>query len=92
MSWSASTNGYVPKDEVRAKVVQYMNDHAEYFREPEVKGQVATALNVVEAIVESGAIGSPANLSVNISGHANPDHQPREGWSNDTITVAVSAG
>ena len=45
------------------------------------------------ALIESGAYGDPKDpeigFSVNLSGHANPDHKPYEGWANDCVTVSV---
>lgn len=29
-------------------------------------------------------------VSVNVAGHANPDHAPREGWSNETLSISIS--
>lgn len=30
-------------------------------------------------------------VAVSISGHANPEHKPRDGWANNTVTVSVTA-
>ena len=29
-------------------------------------------------------------FTVELSGHSNPDHEPREGWENDTITIRIT--
>lgn len=43
-------------------------------------------------LVESGVVGgSPDHrFNVSLSGHANPGHEPTEGWSNDAVTISIS--
>lgn len=36
-------------------------------------------------------MGSPDAVRVAISGHANPGHAPREGWSDEHLTISVAA-
>jgi hypothetical protein len=39
----------------------------------------------------AAAIGRPDDeLVVTISGHANPDHAPRDGWADEFISISVS--
>lgn len=41
-------------------------------------------------LITSGAIGRVgAKFTTLLSGHANPEHEPREGWANDCITVSI---
>lgn len=55
---------------------------------PHVVEAVRAAKMAAVAILRSGAVGwGPARVS--LSGHANPDHRPVAGWSNDTIGVSV---
>lgn len=56
---------------------------------PHVAEAVNTARRAAIDIVRSGAVGF-GNARVNLNGHANPDHKPVEGWTNDTITVTVT--
>jgi hypothetical protein len=50
--------------------------------------QVEAALTAAQALLDSGAVGTGACL-VSLSGHANPDHAKRKGWSNDRIVITV---
>lgn len=58
---------------------------------PEHKQQYAKALLAVTELIDSGALGDPGGkYSFNVSGHANPDHQPAPGWANDSLTISIS--
>src|SRR5512142_3484513 len=57
---------------------------------------IQTAKMMVINVLASGAVtGSHVDeplrhgISVSISGHANPGHDPAPGWSNDSMTVSV---
>lgn len=66
--------------------------------EPDPSMEVAPvfrlARGVADVIVQSGHVGDPDRFLFNIalSGHVNPNHEPRDGWANDTVTVNVSQG
>jgi hypothetical protein len=51
--------------------------------------QFEAALSAAHGILASGAVGTAA-CSVTMSGHANPNHEKRPGWSNDAIVVSIS--
>ena len=51
--------------------------------------QFDAALTAAQGILASGAVGHTA-CSVTLSGHANPGHEKRPGWANDTIVVSIS--
>jgi hypothetical protein len=51
--------------------------------------QVKSAHAAAKAIIDSGCVGS-GPYYVGISGHANPEHKPREGWANDSVYVSIS--
>jgi hypothetical protein len=59
---------------------------------PESVEQVDAAKYAAKQLVESGAVGSGGKRVFNVflAGHANPGHEPRDGWSNDTVTVSIS--
>lgn len=42
------------------------------------------------AIATSRALGGADLVYVSLSGHVNPLHAPRDGWSDDTVTVTVT--
>lgn len=52
--------------------------------------QYAAALVAAAEILVSGTVGSPNKKYLfNLSGHANPDHEPVEGTSNDFVTIGI---
>jgi hypothetical protein len=56
----------------------------------EVVEQVDQAKAMANFIIESEVVGSPDKVfSVSLSGHANLNHEPKEGWANDMISVQV---
>lgn len=57
----------------------------------QVQEQMSVAADAATKIIASGAVGGPGKeYHVFVSGHANPDHKPAEGWANDGVTVSVS--
>lgn len=57
---------------------------------PWIDEQLAAAKAAVKAIVASSAVGdSTCSYSATMSGHANAEHEPTEGWANDCLTVIV---
>jgi hypothetical protein len=48
----------------------------------------SAAIRAATVIVEGGHVGRGL-VGATLQGHANPDHQPRAGWSNDQITITV---
>ncbi len=57
---------------------------------PECKDQVLAAIDAAAAIRDSGCCGSSCDFHITLSGHSNPNHEKREGWANDVVTVAVA--
>lgn len=56
----------------------------------EQEQQFTAAMNAARALLD--VVGRPEDeVSVSLSGHANPDHGPRDGWANETITITVRA-
>lgn len=53
--------------------------------------QMARAREAAGLLVHSDVVAdSGRDVTVTMNGHANPDHAPREGWVNDSITVTVT--
>lgn len=53
--------------------------------------QIELAKMLALAIVQDGCVGDEdQHFYVSLSGHANPEHQPTEGWANDCVSVSVS--
>lgn len=81
MSWSAS--GTADNGEVEIALPGGLS--------PDAMDQAMVASAAVQDIVKSGALGDPsAKYYVSMSGHANPDHEPVAGWSNDSLYISIS--
>ena len=58
---------------------------------PEVATQFDQAVKSVNYLIQSGVLGSPnGKYNIFLSGHANENHQPKEGWSNDSVTISIT--
>lgn len=54
----------------------------------EVREQVECAIQAAQHLL--AGIGAAGAVTVNLSGHANPGHEPDPAWSNDHISVSVN--
>lgn len=52
--------------------------------------QIEAAIYVTSQLLAAGGFNNAKEVSVSISGHANPEHNTRSGWSNESITVTVA--
>lgn len=54
--------------------------------------QFGHASEAAAEIIDSGVLGDPDKYRFNVSlvGHANPNHEPRDGWANDSISISIS--
>lgn len=50
---------------------------------------VTAAKKAAKTLIDSGVVGTDTPVRVSLSGHANPDHEPADGWANDFVTVSV---
>lgn len=81
MSWSAS--GTAENGEVEIALPGGLS--------PDSMEQAMVGSAAVQDIVKSGCLGDPeAKYFVSMTGHANPGHEPTEGWSNDSLYVSIS--
>lgn len=81
MSWS--TRFMVIDGEIK-KPVTNGTDSTEHLE------QYLDALHVVDEFINYGSVGKPlGSYSVTITGHANHNHEPREGWANDFININI---
>ena len=55
----------------------------------EMLSQAEQATYAAVALIESGCLGD-GTFTVNLSGHANPGHQPRDGWANDAVSISIA--
>lgn len=88
MSWSLSI-GPVEQEHVgSAMKAAPVHGGAEDVAEEQAR-QVEAATIAAVAICQSGALGEGL-VYVNASGHANPGHNDRPGWSRDIVTLNVN--
>lgn len=53
--------------------------------------QAEMVIAAAAALLASGVIGADdKHFSVSLSGHSNPGHAPKDGWSNDCCSISVS--
>lgn len=95
MSWSlnCTPDGPLPAPEVfRAIKLADLPDH-EYGGQAEfIKADILPAAkDAAIRLIESGGLGGSGHMfNVSFSGHANPGHEPVEGWSNDFVGIQIS--
>lgn len=97
MSWQA--NVLIPAGSSPAEVQRLLDDMKCYrgtLAEGETEEQFKEAKTVARNLLYSGAFG-PKPLEggeiaylISLNGHANPNHQPVEGFSGDFVTITVS--
>lgn len=87
MSWSATSIELEAGEEVTVEKLGLAESEAA--QTYEVKQQLQAACDAINLIAKSGALGEGVRLSVSCGGHANPDHAPRDGWSNDSLNIAL---
>lgn len=96
MSWSISkTLDYEHSDIGRQRVCAELdamdrasvgNQHCILERDE----QIDAAIQATSQLLAVGGFSNAAEISVSLSGHANPDHKAEAGWSNDAVTISVS--
>lgn len=89
MSWSAYSPEPVSAEDAELSVdltnVTFVDDA----QKKATQDQVKAAHRAVKELIK--AVGGKKDMYyVNIAGHANPNHEPMDGWSNDHITITVS--
>ena len=94
MSWSVTLTSLEPEDLEQAARKSYTAFKANYHDTDEVfegmDEQFEAALDMARIALLRGIVGEGL-VNVSLSGHANPGHKPRRGWSNDTVTVNVTS-
>lgn len=84
MSWSKSYPN-------RAAFTADVPSHATPSTDEDELQQMACAREAAAALIVSrGVVNGDQDCSVYMSGHSNPLHFPRAGWSNDCVTITVS--
>src|SRR5688572_2878047 len=99
MSWSASCE--IPAGTLKRSdtgepsegynIIQAMQVTGNPDCPQEQKDALHNAKQAALVLLLSGAYGDPEkhSFAVNLSGHVNPEHKPREGWSNDFVNIQI---
>jgi hypothetical protein len=91
VSWSLSVSGKELGELLSALEEKINEPGTEQLATAEAQEQARTAKSLAFDLAKSYVIGGPEKrFNVYLSGHANESHEPRSGWSNDTVTVTVS--
>jgi len=56
----------------------------------EMLAQAEQATYAAVRLIKSGCLGD-GPFRISLSGHANPGHQPRDGWADDAISISIAA-
>jgi hypothetical protein len=84
MSW---TRNYLSGEEFRN---DQPNPKANVLSEPlEHKEQIKSARKAAMLLLESHTIGLK-DVTINLTGHANPNHEHVDGYSNDFISIQIA--
>lgn len=92
MSWSITIGPYTAEEwaKVARPTIQDAEDTVRK-QQPDCQDEAIracdAAIDAAKALIASGALGSGATFLASLNGHANPGNRPREGWSNDYVTV-----
>lgn len=88
MSWSGSVLAQFDEAEDAINAVAVSPDSDA----PDQVAQVAAAKVAAVSLIKSGAVvvGSDQDVSIYISGHANPGHLPTAGYANDSLQVSIT--
>lgn len=92
MSWGNITAIALPdklEDALRAAAEAYevTLQAQDYELDTEAKAQIAVAIHAAVAIAKTGVAGKLPG--VNLTGHANPGHNPKAGWGADSVSLFV---
>jgi hypothetical protein len=84
MSYSIGT-GVIPATQIRAHVEAQAEKNTQL--NDEARAAVEVAIQAAEHLRD--AVGG-SHVTVMVSGHANPGHEPPQGWSRDQVYVSVT--
>ncbi len=93
MSWNVTLNDIDP--ELLGKLAHdaYADVKQRHADDTEVLPAMDEQFDAALAAASSGMtrVVGKGKVNVILSGHANPRHEPREGWANDYVSVHVSS-
>lgn len=88
MSWSLIVEVPVGAD-VHEAVAAAESSPPQATADAEVKEQIAAAKQAAVLLLTSAAVGREKTFRVTVYGHANPGHEPQDGYVTDQIRVEV---
>ena len=93
MSWNYSVNGVTKENAdaaLNAAAEEQIIDIMRGDSGEEMMAQAEQSTYAAVAIIESGCLGD-GPFFVSLVGHANPGHEPRDGWADDAVSISISA-
>ena len=84
MSWSARIKLTRPDN------VEVLESSPGLETNDEAAEQFVAAAALAGQVIDSGVVGYESDYIISVSGHANPDHKPAEGWANDYVNIQVT--
>jgi hypothetical protein len=93
MSWNVNLTDIDPTEIGKLAHDAYEEFKARYSDDADAIAAMDEQFDAVLAAASSGLthVVGDGNVNVTLSGHANPGHQPRQGWANDLVTVSISS-
>lgn len=92
MSWSIKVEDATPGDALvllRQEKAKFLEG---YSSSPD---ELRATDDQMERTIQSAGVAlravGPYRVSIGLSGHANPDHAPRKGYSNDVVSISISS-
>lgn len=89
MSWSTSGKSLTAK-QIHEIPAPNWESYGDQELVPSMQEQFEAARLAAYAIVVTGALGKDKLFNVALSGHGNLDHEPKDGWVNDFVTISIS--
>ena len=103
MSWSVNTDGPVTAETLAASLRDSWQKVCDPdYKGPPYIGSVSpdqqeaakdafeAGILAAKALIESGCVGAGKTYQVFMSGHANPGHEPKARWGNDSVSIGIS--
>jgi len=93
MSWNVTLNDIDPAQLGKLAHDAYEDLRQRHADDAEVLPAMNEQFDAALAAASSGMtrVVGKGKVNVTLSGHANPRHEPREGWANDYVSVHVSS-
>lgn len=91
MSWAVQAMAVTVNGELEDRLNEAVqNADQAQFALTESQEQAAAAVDAVVALVDAAVVGDASVINVSMSGHANENHENREGYANSMVSISIS--